>query len=494
MSETLLIQDCGILDPALADDIVEGRDILISGDRIAAVEPTGNLKGDRVVSGRDRLVLPGLINAHTHSAENYLKGLMDRRPLEMWLPCIFGTAGVYSPRDVYLSCMIGAIEMLKTGATSVIDHCWMSPGISPDGLDAAMEAYRDAGIRACLAPLVSDTDYVDRYAGERGHPVGDTFFGKRFERARPWEETLDHLRGFFAKWDRAEGGRLRCMTGPAGVQWCGERLLEDCWELSRSHQAGVHLHINETFIQDWANRKRFGKSAIAFLDGAGLLGPDVSMPHSLWVNDADFDLIASAGAVPVHNPAANTKMGSGLMSLRKMLDRGIPVAVGTDGAASSDHQVLFEAVRMAAYIHNSGEPDHRRHIDAREAIAMATTSGAAAMMASGELGEIKPGALADLALLDRRSLPWVPTNDPIRNLVYCEGGRSVHTTLVAGRVVVDDGKILTVDEGEIVSELLEAVADRGQAEWPGCAERDRTVAVYERFCDDMAGLRPAGER
>ncbi len=490
MSDTLLIQNCGILDPSLSGRILEGRDILVSGARISSVRETGDLRGDVVISGRDRLVIPGLINAHTHSAENYLKGLTDRQPLEMWLPYVYGTAGIYSPRDVYLSCMIGAIEMLKTGSTSVIDHCWMSPGVTPDRLDAAMEAYRDAGIRTCFAPLVADTDFVDQFAAERGHEVGDAFFARRFDKAPPWDETLGHLKDFFDKWDGSEGGRLRCMTGPAGVQWCSERLLEDCWALSRSRQAGVHLHINETFIQDWANRKRFGKSVIAFLDDAGLLGPDVSMPHSLWVDDADLDRIASAGAVPVHNPAANTKMGSGLMPLRKMLDRGIPVAVGTDGAASNDHQALFEAVRMAAYIHNPTEPDHRRHIDAREAISMATTSGAGAMMASGELGRIQPGALADIALLDRRSLSWVPVNDPIRNLVYCERGQSVRTVIVAGRVVVDEAKVLTVSEEDVVGEVLEAMASRGEPEWPTPSERDRTVALYERFCDDLAPERP----
>ncbi len=490
MPETLLIQACGVLDPFLSEGILEGQDILIADSRIVSVEAAGKLKGDRVISGKNRLAIPGLINAHTHSAENYLKGLTDRRPLEMWLPYVYGTAGAYSPRDVYLSCLIGAVEMLKTGATGVIDHCWMSPAVTPDRLDAAMEAYRDAGIRACVAPLVSDTDYVTRYGIERGHALGETFFARRFEKAPPWEETLGYLQAFFAKWDKAEGGRLRCMTGPAGIQWSSERLLEDCWELSRSFGSGVHIHINETFIQDWANRRRFGKSGVAFLREAGWLGPEVSMPHSVWVDDEDIDHIAEAGAVPVHNPAANCKLGSGRMPIRKMLDRGIPVGVGTDGAASSDHQVLFEAVRMAAYIHNNGETDHRRHVNALEAMAMATSGGAAAMLLPGEVGTLRPGALADLVLLDRRSISWAPTNDPVRNLVYCERGQSVTTTIVAGRVVVDDAEVLTVREEDVVGELLEAVAARGEPDWPGYAERDRTVALYERLCDDLAAERP----
>ncbi|MFQ5913367.1 MAG: amidohydrolase family protein [Nitrospinota bacterium] len=490
MSDSLLIRDCGILDPSLSEQILENQDILIADSRIACVDATGKLSGDRVISGEDRLAIPGLINAHTHSAENYLKGFNDRQPLEMWLPFIYGSAGVYSPRDVYLCCLMGAVEMLKTGATSVIDHCWMSPSVTPDRLDAAMEAYRDAGIRASVAPLVSDTDYVTRYGIERGHPLGDTYFAGRMEKASPWEETYGHLKDFFGKWDRGEGGRLRCMTGPGGLQWASERLLEDCWELSRSYGSGVQIHINETFIQDWANRRRFGKSGIAFLKEAGFLGPEVSMPHSVWVDDEDLDHIAAAGAVPVHNPASNSKMGSGRMPLRKMLERGIPVAIGTDGASSNDHQVLFEAIRMAAYIHNSDEPDHRKHVNAFEAIEMATSAGAAAMLLAEELGKIKPGALADLVLLDRRSFSWVPTNEPIRNLVYCERGHSVRTTLVAGEVVVDDSKALTVSEEELISEVLAAAGARGEPEWPGYAERDRTVALFERLCDDLRAERP----
>lgn len=485
VADSLLIHNCAILDPAHSDRILEGRDILIAGAAISSIEPTGQQVSDTIIPGTDRLVIPGLINAHTHSAENFLKGINDRQPLEMWLPFVYGAAGVYSPRDVYLSCLIGAVEMLKTGSTSVIDHCWMSPGITPDRLDAAMEAYRDAGIRTAFAPLVTDTDYVTQYAIERGHALEDSFFANRYENAPPWEETLGHLKSFFRTWDRAEQGRLRCMTGPGGLQWCSDRLLEDCIELSRSHGAGFHIHINETFIQDWANRKRFGKSGIAYMKDAGILGPDVSMPHSVWVDDHDLDLIAEAGAVPVHNPMANSKMGSGWMPLRKMLDRELPVAIGVDGACSNDHQNLFEAIRMGCYMHNNLEPDHRKHISADEAVSMATRGGGAAMLETESLGRIQVGCPADLVLLDRKSIPWVPTNDPVRNLVYCEGGQSVRTVLVAGKVVVEEGQVRTVNEADVTGEVLEAVKSRGEPDWPGESERNRTVALYERFCDDL---------
>lgn len=457
----LLIEECGVFSPEAPRGYRPGQHIVIEGNRILAIsgqKPDGDF--DRVITARNSLAIPGLVNAHTHSAENYLRGTTERMPLETWLVHLVCMPGDYSPRDHYLSIMLGVIEMLHSGVTAVVDNFWMSPMLSPEALDAAMMAYDESGMRAAVAPLLGDALFDADYGIEHGHQLEETRYVRTLRHHPDLAEIFDVLEGFFARWHGAGEGRLQCYVGPSGLQWCTEEFLERCSALARRHRSGFHMHLMETRLQDVVCRHRFGCTGVEWMAQHGLLGPEVSLPHCVWVTGKDLELIAGAQAKVVHNPAANLKLGSGRAPLRDMLDLGIVVALGSDGAASSDNQVLFDVIRLAALIHNAPEVASNKWISAREVFQMATEAGAAVLGLEGRLGRLEPGFLADITLLDLSSPNLVPVNDACRSMVFCETGASVRTVIVDGRVIMEDGHIEVFNEHAILAEAREVVEGR----------------------------------
>lgn len=458
---TILIENCTLLDSDAAWGCRLGQSILIEGDSIKSISGERPAQPvDRVIDGSQLLAIPGLVNAHTHSPENFTRATSERLPLEPWLVHLFGMSGTFSPRDHYLTAMVGIIEMLKTGCTAVLDHLSMPPKPSLEAMDGAMEAYRDSGIRAGVAPLIRDAFFDIELGERRGHNTLSTFYARTNDNMPPISEQMAMMDAFFAKWHNQSGGRLRCYTGPSGVQWSSVEFLHACLDTARKHGGGMHIHLLESRVQDVTIREKYGKTAVALMYDEGVLGSDVSLPHSVWLTDKDIERIADAGAVPVHNPAANTKLGSGLSPIRKLLDASVVPGLGADGAQSADHQIMFGMISLAALIHNMTYPEPDKWISSREAVRMATEGGAAVLMLSDRLGKLEPGYLADITLLDLRSPHLTPFNDAYHHLAFTEPGSSVHTVIINGELVVDAGVITTFDEAAILEEVREATRSR----------------------------------
>jgi len=452
---SILIRGCAVLDETQPDGYASSQNILIEGNRISKITSAhiSEQGVDRVLDGKDRLAIPGLINAHTHSLENLSKATKEKVPLELWLLDLFLLEG-FSPREVYLSAMLGAMEMLKTGTTAVLDHIALGPDLTAEALDAAMQAYADSGIRGGVAPLVQDDDQVMR-AAVAARP-GLASLLESSEGGMTAAEYIELLDWLFRKWHRAEGGRLLCFAGPGGFQWCSDELLQGSLEVAKRHGGGWHMHLLETKLQALVCYDQHGKSATQAMKERGLLGPEVSLAHCVWLDDADVDSLAETDSRVVHNPASNLRIGSGFAPIIEMLERGVKVALGADGSASSDNQIMFDAMKLAALIHNVRSTDHHRWPSTRDILHMATVNGAAALGMETELGELKPGTLADISLLDTSTLLFTPLNDAFHQLAYCENGSSVRTVIVDGEVVVEDGHVLTVNEDSIREEALES--------------------------------------
>jgi cytosine/adenosine deaminase-related metal-dependent hydrolase len=452
------------LDPEAELGYKENMHITIDGNLISYVgsELPSGFHGE-TIEGKNLLAIPGLVNGHTHSAEVYLKGTTDRVPLEVWLVQLDGTCGVYEPRDVYLSCILGAMEMLKTGATSVLDHLWVSPGLSTESLDAAMQAYTDIGIRAAVAPMADDDDLVVQYAKKRGYSLDDTFFAQRHDVRPNIDEQANIMETFFSSWHNSQNGRLQCLTGPSGIQWCSSDFFKQQCTLARKYNGMIHTHVLESDLQAKVCNEVLGKTGIEFLYDCGALGPDVSLAHCVWLTDKDIDILAETKTMVIHNPAANLKLGSGLAPIRKMLDKGVTVGIGTDGSASSDNQVVFEMLKLTGLIHNLSYKNADKWLSAREVIDMATLNGGPIMGLKDTLGRIKPDYLADIVLLNLDTPHLTPLNDAYKALVFCETGASVDTVIVNGKIVVKDGLLKTVSEKEILSEIRDTVKRRGNS-------------------------------
>ncbi|GHO46461.1 amidohydrolase family protein [Ktedonospora formicarum] len=455
-----LIQGCALLAPTEPNHLLYDQDILIIGNHIQEVGPAGTLcynplQIDRVLAGQDRLVIPGMINAHTHSLENVLKATSPSLPLELWLVPLFGNTFEWTPRMAYLSAALGALEMLKSGTTTVLDHLWTPSGVSEPFLNAVMQAYEDVGIRAAVAPSIEDQDLLLTSGLQQGFDFPEHPFTDRFDLWPPIEEQLDTLEQFIARWHNTASGRLRCLVGPSGIHWCSQTLLAHCNDLADHYETGLHIHAVETALQAQIIRDYLGKDGIAYLADQNVLRPGTSLAHAIWLAPGDLERIALSGATLVHNPVSNLRLGSGRFPLKRALDLGVSVSLGCDGSASNDNQNMFSVLKLAGLLHNYPRLDYKQWPSAAAIFSAATTGGASALGQSTELGTIASGQLADLVMLDLSSTAFLPLRDPYLHLVYCEPGPAVETVIVHGEVVVEQGHLTRLDETELAHEIRE---------------------------------------
>jgi 5-methylthioadenosine/S-adenosylhomocysteine deaminase len=482
VTETVLLRGCDAL--VRPGDERRAVDVVLAGGAIASIAPSGSAPapaGARVVDAAGLLAIPGLVNAHTHSPENCLRGAGERLALEPWLCLMFGVGGRYDAHAHYVCALAGAIEMLRNGTTAVLDHLWMTPP-NLDAVDGAMRAYRDAGIRAGVAPLMGDSDATEALANAHGVDLSLASIPSQVG-VLPTAELIAQLEASIAAWHGAEEGRLTVLAGPSGVQWASDALLAGLAEVAARHDTGLHIHLLETTVQDAAARHRFGRSGLRALDDLGVLNDRTSLPHSVWIDADDIARIAARGAVVVHNPAANLRLGSGRAPVADLLAAGATVALGTDGSASSDNQLVFDQVKLAALIHN--DADAGVWVGGAEALAMATTGGAAALgHRETGLGTLEPGAPADVTLLDRLDHGLAGAVALEGALALSEGGRAVRHVFVAGKQVVEEGRCTTVDEAAVLAELEELARDRVQ-------RHGEPPAGAVKAMEQMAALRRA---
>jgi 5-methylthioadenosine/S-adenosylhomocysteine deaminase len=465
-AKRLLIEGCALLAPGQAGGMLHNQDVLIVGKYIQDCGPSGTLRYDaqeidQVIDGQGRLAMAGLINAHSHSLENVLQATSPSLPLELWLVPLFSDIIDWSPRLVYLSTLLGAMEMLKTGTTAVLDHLWTPDAVSEEYLDAAMQAYKDVGIRAAVAPSIEDRDLVLEAGTKRGIIFPHHPFIDRFESWPAIDEQVETLAQFISNWHNTENGRLRCLVGPSGIHWCSDALLHTCRDLAEQYATGMHLHAVETALQAKVIHELLGVGGINHLNKMHILKPGTSLAHAIWLEGDDLELLAQTGTTLVHNPISNLRLGSGRFPLVEALNKGVRVALGSDGSASNDTQNMFEVLKFAGLIHNQEDCDYKKWPYPVAILRAATCGGAEALGMAEELGKIAPGQLADITLLDLKNSIFLPLRDAHLHLVYCEQGGSVDTIIVNGELVMEQGTLLTVDERSIKEEMRELARSRG---------------------------------
>ena len=435
----------------------EHADILIEGDTIRAIGSPGMAApADAAqVDATDRIILPGLVNAHTHGDATLSKGLGDRWTLELLLNAAPMRRQGVQLRDKALAARLAAAEMVRNGITACYDLFSEFPAPTPEGLEAVAGAYAEVGVRAVVAPLMADRSFWRAVPGLLGALPGDLRRAVDAIAGASGEAALEACRLAFARWP-FDRDTARLALAPTIPHHCEDDFFRACRDLAAEHGAGIHTHVAESKVQAVAGRRKFGKTLAAHLDDLGILGPDFTAAHAVWVDDDDLARLKDRGASVAHNPTSNMRLGVGLARVEAMRRRGLPVGLGTDTSTCSDALNLFEAMRLAVFASRVQSPDPGRWLGAEDALEMATRGGARALGMADRIGRLRPGYLADLVFLDLRDLAYVPLHHAARQVVFQENGANVESVIIGGRFVYRDRRHLTVDLDRLRAEAAEA--------------------------------------
>jgi 5-methylthioadenosine/S-adenosylhomocysteine deaminase len=451
---------------ATPDDYTTATVQVVDGRIAATVDTVGTL-----VSA-DKLLLPGFVNAHTHSSEMWQRGIMSMFPLELWLAELYD----FAPLDiekVYLSALGTAVETLLSGGTTVVDHLVLIPGQELETIATAVRAYKEVGIRAVVAPLIQDESLA------AGIPSGDS--QQTYEAYfRSTQATLDIIEEAVKQFHRPDEG-ISIAVAPTGIQLCSDALFKGCAELSDKYDLCRHSHLLETKAQEKLAQQKYGCTAVEHLNRIGYLDYRTSLAHCVHLTDSDIEILALTKSTVVHNPLSNLRLGSGIAPILKFLKAGVNVSFGCDGASSNDSQDLLEAIKIGSIVHNVTDFDYQNWISPRQSIQMAALGGATGLNMASENGSLEVGKKADLVLYDLTSLSLLPRTDPIGLLVLGRPTNVVDSAWVNGRQVVKEGQVTTIDVDNLREELFK------HSQWQ-TNRKSKTVAELEAHYRYVMGL------
>ncbi|MHC1550601.1 amidohydrolase family protein [Phyllobacterium sp. K27] len=438
--------------PFEGDILIEDRRIAAIGQNLVA-NPSATL-----INGQNRLVMPGLINAHTHSSETFFRGRYEGMPLEIWLlyayPLLMGP--VINDRLLYLRSLLLAMDSLRNGVTTICDDFFDPPVHDLSRLSTVFRAYEDAGIRANVSSAAMNVHTLDALPFAR--EIMPRHLQEKLDFGPPMsaEAYIDYCRSAFASL-HGKAGRLNFMIAPSAPQRCTPDLLQACHALAVEMGVPLHTHILETKTQAVTGHQSYGKSLIGYMRDLGVMSRNTTIAHSVWVSQNDMEIMGDAGCSIAHNAISNQKLGAGIAPIRRLMNAGVAIGLGTDGVSSNDTARIFDVMRVAGLIHSVSGPDHDQWIRADEILTMATIGGARSAMLENVTGSLEIGKAADLLILDLTTLGFTPLNDIAKQLVYTENGSSIEMVMVAGQVVFNAGHLQLINEAAILAEIRELV-------------------------------------
>lgn len=493
----IIIRNARVLTMDDQDTEYDRADVLIDKGLITGIGPGlsegVDPGGARIIDGTGKLVMPGLINGHFHSPVNFLKGALADAPLELYMlyevPPLQSEA-VDGP-FAYARTMLGAVELLKQGVTSNHDDCFFVPIPTEAEVDAVMQAYTDSGIRASVTLCQCNVKEYDKYPFLEKLLPDDII---REMNATPLLSTAELIQAyerFIGRWHATSSGRIRCSVSCSAPQRVTPDYFKALDDLSKKYDIAYKMHILETKLQRVLGEEKFGGSIIQYAYKQGVLSERAVVIHSIWVDDADIAVMADSGCSVLHNPISNLKIGSGVMPFRRLHDAGINIGLGIDEIPVDDGCNLWTVGKTAGLIHKIANPDYDAWPTEDEVLHMLTRGGARSMGIHQHVGMLAAGYKADLLLVDLNTLPFTPLHNLKRSLVFCEQGASIRMTIVDGRIVVEDGKVLTVDE-EALKDEVRRYATRLQAQLVEMTRSADRLAPYYREMYRLACARDVG--
>ncbi|MBI5250495.1 MAG: amidohydrolase [Desulfomonile tiedjei] len=422
--QIILVNGLILADPDSCLVVPHGKTV-IKGNMLSEVNSQLEAPpfSSEVIDCSNCLIMPGLVNAHTHAAMSLLRGLADDLPLDKWLnDCIFPSEAKHvGPEFVFLGTSLSAVEMALGGITTFADGYFF--------MEKAADAAAEVGLRAVIAQGILDVPSPDCPDPAK------------------WNKRIEE---FFARFPESP------LTRPAlfchSPYLCGPETFRIAKKLAADHGTLLFAHISETRCEVEEIASRFGKTPLEHVHDLGILDRNFVNVHCVHLSDHEKDILADSGAGVVHCPESNMKLASGACPTRDLLKRGTSVAIGTDGPASNNNLDIFEEMRSAALMAKLVTSDPEA-LDARSVLRMATIQGAQVLGLDHSIGSLKAGKLADLIVIDLDRPHLTPVFDPVSHLVYCARGSDVRDVIVNGRIVVRDGSIITIDYSELASQV-----------------------------------------
>ena len=401
---------------------VQSADIIIEEDKIAFVGRVvnGNVLADhvkniKIIDGKGKLAVPGLVNAHTHASMTLLRSFADDKKLMDWLQeDIWPIEAKMTREDIYYGAALAAVEMIHTGTTAFAD-------MYGPCMDEVAKVVEESGLRGVLSRgLIGVNDGYKKLA-----------------------ENVELFKNFH----NTANGRITVMMGPHAIYTCPPEYLRKVAEAAQELGAEIHIHMNETLDEIEQCVKNYGKRPFEVVNETGLFDTGTLAAHCVHLSDEEINIIKEKKIRVVHNPGSNMKLASGIAPVPRLIDEGVVVALGTDGASSNNNLDVLEDVKLTALLHKVNNLDPLS-IPATTALKLATENGAEAINLKG-VGRIEKDYKADIVLYDMKNVEWQPRYNPISLLVYSANSSSVDTVIVDGKILMEHGELKTLDEEKI---------------------------------------------
>jgi 5-methylthioadenosine/S-adenosylhomocysteine deaminase len=398
--------------------------VAIDGSDIVAVDAAESVRrqfrGRQTIDATGQVVMPGLVNTHTHAPMVLYRGLADDMALDQWLTkYIFpAEAKTVSPEFVRAGTRLAALEMIESGTTTYADMYYFEEEVAKET--------RAAGLRAVLGQTVIQFPVADAKT-----PVEGLARAERFVQAFKNDPLITPA------------------VAPHAIYTNDSATLKAARELSTRLGVPTLIHVAETQLEAMTAKERGAATVVSYLDSIGFLGPGVLAAHGVWVNESDIALLKARGVGVSHNPESNMKLASGIAPVKAYLEADVALGLGTDGAASNNDLDMFGAMRAASFLQKVATSDPTA-VSARAAIQMATIGGARALGMDKQIGSLEPGKRADVIIVNMSAARQTPMYDPLSHLVYVTRGDDVQTTIVNGKVLMRDRKVLTLDSAAVL--------------------------------------------
>ena len=444
MEPSLLLHDARLVLPGAESraELPSGA-VLVRDGRIAAVfsDTPPNIESAEKVDLAGQVLMPGLVNAHYHSYSNVVRGTENSLPLEQWALFTVAYGRSLDDDDIQAAVLLGAAEMLRAGVTAAIDHFAHAGRV-----EAALEAYHRTGMRIGFAPMLHDRFDHDLLGIDLPPDLRRRVEGS----PRPGAAEMAALfRRVHAAW-HGKADRITLLLGPNAPQRCSPELWKTWAALARELGVHAHTHLLETQAQASIGLRHWQDGMLPALARHGLLNERLSVAHGIWTSLTERVLLAQHGVTVVHNPVSNLMLGSGLAPIADYRARSVRLALGSDASNTGGRHDLFEVMRLAMMLPRPAMPDPATWPGAAEAFGWATTGGARTLGLGGELGRIAEGCRADLVVVDPGGAAEAPLDLNLTALVQHATPSSVRATMVEGRWVYRDGRILAFDEKAVL--------------------------------------------